>query len=284
MVWAQSAVPGRLPDAPLPLAPEASPSSGGQQSGTAPSGSKQPPGALTVPNAPASLAPQSPAVPASSGTAQTQTAVMTPAPPTQGVLLDRLVAIVNNDLVLESDVEEEMRFAAFQPNGANTPESALQRLINRELIQQQEHLQQPSPVTDQELEADVAELRKSLPVCARYHCTTDAGWQRFLTYHGFTQAEFNSRWRERMLLLRFIEQRFRLGQRVSAAEVAEYYEKTMLPQYAKEHVPPPPLDQLSSRIQEVLLQQRVTQLLDEWLKTLRAQGSVRILPGWEDAS
>ncbi len=33
----------------------------------------------------------------------------------QGAVLDQVVAVVNGDLVLESDVDEERRFAAFQP-------------------------------------------------------------------------------------------------------------------------------------------------------------------------
>ena len=35
--------------------------------------------------------------------------------PVEGTLLDRVVAVVNGDLVLESDVDEEERFAALQP-------------------------------------------------------------------------------------------------------------------------------------------------------------------------
>lgn len=57
----------------------------------------------------------------------------------------------------------------------------------------------------------------------------------------------------------------------------------MLPQYAAEKVAPPSLDTLSARIEQVLLQQQVSSLLDQWLKTLRDQGSVRILKDGEEA-
>ncbi len=39
------------------------------------------------------------------------------------VTLDRVVAIVNGDLVLESDVDAEQRFAAFQPFSEAGPAS-----------------------------------------------------------------------------------------------------------------------------------------------------------------
>jgi hypothetical protein len=85
---------------------------------------------------------------------------------------------------------------------------------------------------------------------------------------------------QRMQLLRFIEVRFRNGIAISDAEIKAYYEKTMLPEYAKRSVTPPPLERVSKRIEEVLLQQEVSELLQDWLKSLRAQGSVRMMtPG-----
>jgi hypothetical protein len=83
-----------------------------------------------------------------------------------------------------------------------------------------------------------------------------------------------------MQLLKFIEVRFRNGVSIKDDEIQTYYEKTMLPEYARRKVTPPPLDTVKRRIEEVLLQQQVTALLQDWLRSLRAQGSVRIMvPG-----
>jgi peptidyl-prolyl cis-trans isomerase SurA len=78
-------------------------------------------------------------------------------------------------------------------------------------------------------------------------------------------------------LLRFIEVRFRNGIHISDDEIKDYYDKTMLPEYARQKVTPPKLETISTRIEEVLLQQQVSNLLRDWLKSLRAQGSVRIM-------
>jgi peptidyl-prolyl cis-trans isomerase SurA len=92
--------------------------------------------------------------------------------------------------------------------------------------------------------------------------------------------ELNARWKERMQILKFVEMRFRMGIRIEPAAIKTYYEKTMLPEYARQNATPPPLDDISERIQEVLLQQQVTKLLDDWLESLKAQGSVRMMkPG-----
>jgi hypothetical protein len=77
--------------------------------------------------------------------------------------------------------------------------------------------------------------------------------------------------------------RFRMGIKISPQEIQEYYAKTLLPQYTAQQVKPPPVKEIASRIQEVLLQQQVSKLLDDWLESLRAQGNVVVRHPGEEA-
>lgn len=202
------------------------------------------------------------------------------------IILDRVVAIVNNDLVLQSDVDAEERFAAFHPTSEPHPVSRdklIDRLIDRALIFQQMALQPSPPVADTEVNAELATLRKLIPKCAAYHCDTEEGWKKFVEDQGFTLDELTGRWRQRIEVLRFIEERFRMGIRIVPADVDQYYTKTIVPAYQKEKAPAPAEGTIADRIQEILLQQRVDTLLDDWLAALRAQGSVRILKPGEEA-
>ena len=198
----------------------------------------------------------------------------------QPVDLDRVVAIVNGDLILESDLDEEERMMAFQPfrdRAAATREQLIDRLIDRDLIMQQIRLQPQPAITDEQVDAELAALRKNIPECAADHCETDAGWAKFVADQGFTLEELREHWRRRMEVLRFIEQRFRMGIRITPAEIDDYYKKTLMPAYQKQKATPPAEATISDRIQEILLQQRVGKLLDDWLTSLRAQGSVRMI-------
>ena len=200
-----------------------------------------------------------------------------------GVVLDRLVAVVNGDVILESDVDEERRFGEVQPyrpGTTSTRDRIIERLIDRALILQQAALEPHEEVSDTDLNAQIATLRKDIPACKQYRCETDEGWKKYLGDHGFTEEAFRARWKLRMQLLQFIEVRFRSGITISDSEITAYYEKTMLPEYAKRNVTPPPVETIRKRIEEVLLQQEVGALLQDWLKSLRAQESVRIItPG-----
>ncbi len=208
-------------------------------------------------------------------------------PAERGDVVDRIVAIVNGDLVLESDVEEEERFTKLYPYG-NDPsktlrEQALSSLIDRTLLLQQEAGFPQTPVSDEQVKADEDDLRKNLPACGSADCVSDAGWKKFLTAAGFTEDELRDRLRQRIQVLRFVEQRFRAGIRIRDEEIENFYNKTLLPEYAKNNKPAPPLESISSRIEEILLQQQVSTLLDQWLKSLRDAGHVRVLNPTEEA-
>jgi peptidyl-prolyl cis-trans isomerase SurA len=205
-----------------------------------------------------------------------------PPVPKGAVVLDHVVAVINGSVILQSDVTEEMSYAVLQPFGLesarNTPQRALQRLIDRDLIlQQMETAQTVTPPTPEEVQQRIAQLRAVIPECAHYHCDTDAGWQGFLQAHGLTEKEVEAHWRQRILILSFIQSRFGSGVRITPAEIADYYNKTLVPQLRNKGLKPPALADVSSRIEEVLLQQRVSSLLLEWLQSLKSEGSVSIL-------
>jgi peptidyl-prolyl cis-trans isomerase SurA len=209
----------------------------------------------------------------------------TPAP-AAGAPLDRVVAIVNSDLILDSDVDQEQRFEALQPfheEHASTRSAIIERLIDRDLILQQAALQPDDAVTDADVTSEIDTLRKNLPACSHNACATPSQWQQFLSGHGFTPQSFFHQWQQRMQVLAFIEQRFRMGTRITPQEIKTYYQQTLLPEYAQRNAPAPSLDALSDRIQQILLERRVSSLLDDWLRSLRAQGSVVVLHPGEEA-
>jgi hypothetical protein len=198
------------------------------------------------------------------------------------VVLDRVVAVVNNQAILASDVDEELRLAVLDPGRAGlgqlTPQAALEQLVSRALIQQQirEEDAQAAEPSPNEIDARLAEIRKEVPACVHLNCSTDAGWKAFLVQNGLTPQRVRSYLRYRLQILRFIELRFRQGIRIAPEEIQSYYNMTLLPQYAPGEAIPK-LDEVSPRIQEILLQQQVNALFDDWLTNLRKQGDVEVL-------
>ena len=206
------------------------------------------------------------------------------------VVVDKVVAVVNNQAILASDLDNEIRLSVLDPNrgglGVLTRAHALDQLIGRDLIQQQirqEDAQAALP-SQAEVNERLTEIRNQLPNCVRENCSTEAGWKAFLAAHDLSLARVENYLRYRLEILRFIEQRFRQGIEISQPEIAAYYNNTLLPQYAPGE-PIPKLEQVAPRIEEILLEQRVSALFDDWLANLRKQGDVEILdPALETAT
>jgi len=202
--------------------------------------------------------------------------------PAGSVVLDRVVAVVNNQAILISDLDDEIRLSVLDPGrgglGVLTQQQALEQLISRALIQQQIRQEDAEAADPSQVEVDarLAEIRNELPACVRENCASDAGWKAFLAAHSLTPERVESYLRYRLEILAFVERRFRQGIQVSQQEIAAYYNETLLPQYvAGEAIPS--LDKVAPRIEEILLQQRVNVLFDDWLQNLRKQGDVEVL-------
>ena len=199
------------------------------------------------------------------------------------VVLDRAVAVVNRHVILASDLDDEIRLSVLDPNrvgqGELTQQQALEQLISRALIEQQirqEDMQAIEP-SQQEVNARLDELRKQLPACVRQNCASDAGWNAFLELartHDRARRSVSSLPARNSQLHRAA---IPAGHSKSPSSRSQtYYHDTLLPQYAPgESIPP--LDQVAPRIQEILLEQQVNVLFDNWLNNLRQQGDVEVL-------
>ena len=199
----------------------------------------------------------------------------------QEKVLDRVVAVVNNQVILASDLDLERRIFHLLSIGDASDYAApkaLDRLITRALIEQQILLEDPkgTEVEPKELEDQLTQLRESLPACKRRDCGSATGWASYLATLDLTPDRVKTYWANRIAILRFIEQRFRSGIRISPEEIRRYYQTDLLPRYTKQE-DAPSLAKLSDRIQEILLQQQVNSLLNDWLKSLQSQGQVEVL-------
>ncbi len=197
------------------------------------------------------------------------------------VVLDSVVAIINGDVILQSDVDQERRFESLQmlPAGENTEARAAEHLITRTLILQQMKLEsQATPtITDAQLNKFLAELRQQIPGCAPHRCDSEAGWAAFLSRLELTPQEVRDRWKQRLVILDYFNLRFKTGLRIPTEQALAYYNETFVPQFKAKHLPPPSFKAVEPRIDNLLMQQQVSKQIDDWEGLLRNEGSIEIL-------
>jgi hypothetical protein len=196
--------------------------------------------------------------------------------------IDRIVATVNHQPVLQSEWEDGLRFEGFLQGRLPetfTPEEreqALNRLIDRVLLGQQ--MQADYSASQQELADRKDEIRTQLQ-----GAESEKGWHELLARYGLTEAAFNAALEDQLTVMRFVELRLRPSVRVSREEIEEYYKQTLVPAVKKSGKEPEPLEQLRPRIRELLVQKQMDSVLEDWLANLRSQSEVHITSQSSDA-
>jgi hypothetical protein len=149
-------------------------------------------------------------------------------------------------------------------------QATLERLIDRSLLDQQvvnPAMLDPSPL---ELGARVKEVRNSVPGASQ----SDARWKAVLDSYGLTQQDLEQQLMAEVRITRLIDLRFRGLVRIEKDAVEEYFQKTFLPEVRKRNVKEPALADVYSQIENILIQDRLEELQNDWLKTLRAQAHI----------
>jgi parvulin-like peptidyl-prolyl isomerase len=198
----------------------------------------------------------------------------------QAQVVDRMVAVVNKHVILESELDQATR-VEFLEQGKPIERltyadrnAVLERLIDRSLLDQQivnPAMLDPGP---EELKAKVEELRQGIPGASR-----DQQWKDILAGYGLIQPDVEEQLTSQFRILRFIDLRFRGLVRVDKEAVAAYYQDRFLPEVRKRNASEPKLAEVSGKIEQILAEQRIDELLNNWLKTLRAQAHIeRMLP------
>lgn len=197
-------------------------------------------------------------------------------------VIDRVVAVVNRGVILQSDWDEALRYEAFmdgKPLADLTrvdAKAALDRLIDRQLLRQQMqgfHGAQPTP---EDVNSKLQEVRKLYP-----EGNTEPGWRAALARYGLSEASVNQRVARQLKLMQFIEMRLRPSTKISQQSVEDYYREKLLPQLGAADRKAHPTTDVSAKIEELLTQEKIDELLTSWLRELREQAEIRIQAGPE---
>jgi peptidyl-prolyl cis-trans isomerase SurA len=203
-------------------------------------------------------------------------------PCTAQQVIDRMVAVVDDHVITQSDWEEQERFEALaegrNPNEIQHSNAALERLIDRVLIS--EHLSgaRMQHATPEDINNQIAAIRKQvLPKQSE----DENAWQKILTEFSIPEEDLKQIVAEQVNVLRFVEVRFRPSVQVSQEELESYYQKTFVPQLRKSGTSEaelPQLQKVEDRIRQILAEQRVNDILTSWVQSLRAQANIRRIP------
>lgn len=195
-----------------------------------------------------------------------------------GEVLDRLVAAVNNQPILQSDWDRAVAVEALEqakPLDAITADErhdVLKRLIDQQLLRSQMGDSTVATADKKDIAKQVAEIRSQYPQAAN-----DASWHDLLAQYGLSEALLEQSVAAQLQVMRFVDLRLGPEARISRADVETYYTDTLVPAVRERGAQPESLPTVYSKIEEVLRQQRIDALLTSWLQDLRNQSDIQLL-------
>jgi hypothetical protein len=193
-----------------------------------------------------------------------------------GEIIDRIVAMVNTHIILQSDWDDAVRYEAFMDNrnlSAVSPadrKAALDRLIDQELLREQ---MRSSDLDRASSGDDVSE--RIAQIRAQYEAKDDAHWQAILAEHKITEPELKRRVATQLDMMRLVDERLRPTIQIDSKSIESYYQQSLLPQLKQAGSQSVPLADVTPKIKELLTQQKLDQLLTAWLQNLRATSQIR---------
>ena len=193
-------------------------------------------------------------------------------------IVDRIAATIGSEVIAESQVELQIRIAAFidgtEPD--YSPEhkrKVLDSLIDQVLVRREiEFTRFPKPEPDQ-----VAPLLKQ--VRARFGNEDD--WHEGLRRAGITDAQLEAQLTWQVTMLRFIEYRFQPSVEVTNSELRQEYRRQAAAWSEKNKTEPPPMEQMQPELEKIVRQRLVDSAMDSWLGQVRTQNTILYREGYK---
>lgn len=186
------------------------------------------------------------------------------------VLKDRIVAVVDEDPILASDIDRDAGLSLVARN-AGESETAYRRRILALLIDQRLRFHEIDrfgfvQVPVDQVEKNLQEIRSRFPEPAAY--------QRRLKELGLSENGLKQLVTRQLMVLTYVDER--LGPRVfvSLDDINAYYRNVMTPALAKQRQPVPPLDDVRESIRQVIREQRLNEEIDRWTEELRDKANI----------
>lgn len=181
-------------------------------------------------------------------------------------VVDRVVARVEEDIVLQSDVEQLERYQVLVDGKSESEAQILDRLIDQWIVRKEAEASHfPGPVKA-DVDRGIQRLERS------FAKKEDFDTQREKA--GISEAELQQIVTAQTYLTNYLDSRFRPTVQVDEKAIQDFYNQAVIPRAKARGQEPPSFDAARDLIQEVLIQRGINEQADKWLKESRARLSI----------
>jgi parvulin-like peptidyl-prolyl isomerase len=191
-----------------------------------------------------------------------------------GRVIDRIVARIEGDIILLSQVRELAAFQQLVEGKAESDNRLLTELIEQWIVETEATESRFPQPAQSEVDRELARLAAQFGGPEAYNAK--------LLELGLSATQVRQLLARQIYIERYIDYKFRPSVQISSEDVQNYYQKELLPELAKknqlnsgrlpsEPASAPRLSEVEGQIRELLTQRAITDLATKWLEDTKSR-------------
>ena len=191
-----------------------------------------------------------------------------PAPPQSARVVDRIVARIEEDIILQSQVRELGAFQQLIEGHAESDDKLLEELIEQWIVETEataSHFPQPAK---SEVDRELLRISQQFQSPEKY--------ASHLNELGLSPDQVRELLARQIYVERYVDYKFRPTAQVEPADIDAYYQKELLPELAKSNQPAPQRAEVEEQIREVLVQRGISDQTAKWLDDTKSRLKIEI--------
>jgi hypothetical protein len=181
-------------------------------------------------------------------------------------VVDRVVARVEEEIILQSDVEQLARYQLLVDGKTESEAQILDRLIDQWIVRKEAEASRFPAASDADVERGMQRLERSFGKKEDFETQREKA--------GISEAGLKQIVSAQTYLSNYLDSRFRPGVQVDEKAIEDFYNQTLIPRAKARGQEPPSFDSARDLIQEVLIQKGINEQADKWLKESRGRLSI----------
>jgi parvulin-like peptidyl-prolyl isomerase len=183
-------------------------------------------------------------------------------------VVDRIVARIEGDIILESQVRELGALQQLIEDHAESDDKLLEELIEQWVVGTEAaaaHFPEPAK---SEIDRELARLGE--------HFASPENYASRLNELGLSPAQVRQLLRRQIYVERYIDYKFRSTVQIEPEDIDSYYQKELLPELAKTNQPAPAPAAVEGQIRELLVQRGISGQTVKWLDETKSRLKIEI--------
>ena len=180
-------------------------------------------------------------------------------------LVDRIVAIIDRDVVTLSEAEQASEIARARGADDTRLVDIVERLIESRLVEREVERFTGEPVPSELVDRAFEEVRAGSP--------SDSDFQKMLARSGLSDDGLRAILRQQVEVAQYLDRRFRPLTFVTEEQVAAYYRDELAPSLGAGRLPE--LSEVSESIRRILEERAFNARVEEWIAALKKRAKIR---------